>query len=51
MKPVVSSPERKRGCCMIARDEIDIVAEPLDLERVERGDLQVGRLVARLRPR
>ena len=31
-------------------DEIDVVAQPLDLERVERGDLQVGGLVARLAP-
>ncbi len=31
-------------------EEIDIVAKPLDLERIEREDLQIGGLVARLAP-
>src|SRR3546814_14555180 len=32
------------------RQEVDIVAEPFEFEAVERRDLQIGRIVARLAP-
>ena len=50
MNPVVSSPERKRGCCISAERKSILLPEPLDLERVERRDLRVDRLLARRRP-
>jgi hypothetical protein len=37
MKPVVISPERKRGCCISAERKSMIVADPVDLEPVERA--------------
>jgi hypothetical protein len=42
MNPVVSSPARNRGCCISARGNRRC-ARALDLEPVERRDLQVRR--------
>ena len=50
MKPVVRSPERKRGCCISAERKSTLWPMPSIDERVERGDLRVDRRLARRRP-
>ena len=46
MKPVVSSPVAEARMLHQRREEIDIVADAVDLEGVERLDLAVDRLLA-----
>ena len=50
MKPVVSAPARKRGCCISAERKSTLWPIPSICEGVERRDLPVDRLLAGRRP-